>query len=124
MHGPVAEVDKAKEVIGGVIREITSKIMVEEIKVESNIIALLLAKMESILNTFAKNWSSDSYPSEALKSWLPIDVIRIEGSPQSVVKAKQELETIIKKWLKRRNEVSKDLFIEQRFHATNHRNQR
>jgi len=77
MHGPVAEVDKAKEVIGGVIREITSKIMVEEIKVESKYHRFIIGKMESILNTIREETGAQiPYPSESTEILASNDVIR------------------------------------------------
>jgi polyribonucleotide nucleotidyltransferase len=55
-------------------------------------------------------------PSERTENIASSDSIRIEGSYQSVVKAKYELETMIKKMIERENELSKDLIIKHRFH--------
>ncbi|CAG2116071.1 unnamed protein product, partial [Medioppia subpectinata] len=117
MHGPVAEVDKAKEVIGEVIREITSKIIVEEIKVDSRYHRFIIGKNGVHIKHIREETGAQIHiPTEGNETVASSDIIRIEGSPQSVLKAKQELEIIIKKMVEKENEVSKDLMIEQRFH--------
>jgi transcription antitermination factor NusA-like protein len=117
MHGPVAEVDKAKEVIGEVIREIKSKIVVEEIKVDSKYHRFIIGKNGVNIKHIREETGAQIHiPSEGTESIASSDSIRIEGSYQSVVKAKHELETMIKKMVERENEVSKDLIIEHRFH--------
>ncbi|CAG2166840.1 unnamed protein product, partial [Oppiella nova] len=117
MHGPVAEVDKAKEVIREVIREITSKIVVEELKVDSRYHRFIIGKNGVHIKHIREETGAQIHiPSEGNENVAASDVVRIEGSPQSVMKAKQELETMIKKMVEKENEVSKDLMIEQRFH--------
>ena len=117
MHGPVGEVEKAKEVIGEVIRQIKSKIVIEELKVESRYHRFIIGKNGVNIKQLRDETGAQIHiPSESTENLPSNDVIRIEGSPQSVAKAKQELEAIIKKMVERENEVSKDLMIEQRFH--------
>lgn len=121
MHGPVAEVDKAKEVIGEVIREIKSKIVIEEIKVNSRYHRFIIGKNGVNIKHIREETGAQIHiPSEGTENIASSDSIRIEGSFQSVAKAKHELESIIKKidtlLVERENEVSKHLIIEHRFH--------
>ena len=117
MHGPIAEVEKAKEVIGQVIREIKNKISFDEIKVESRYHRFIIGKNGVNIKHIREETGAQIHiPSESTEHLPSNDVIRIEGPPQSVSKARHELEAIIKKMVERENEVSKDLMIEQRFH--------
>ncbi|XP_054160891.1 vigilin-like [Oppia nitens] len=117
MHGPVAEVAKAREVIGQVINEIKSKIIVDELKVESRYHRFIIGKNGVQIKHIREETGAQIHiPSEGTEHVASSDIIRIEGSPQSVAKARQELDIIIKKMIERENEVSKDLMIEHRFH--------
>jgi polyribonucleotide nucleotidyltransferase len=117
MHGPIAEVEKAKEVINEVIREIKNKIQSDEIKVDSRYHRFIIGKNGVNIKHIREETGAQIHiPSESAEHLPSNDVIRIEGSPQSVAKARKELEVIIKKMVERENEVSKDLMVEQRFH--------
>lgn len=116
MHGPVAKVEKAKEVIGQVIKDIKTKIICEEIKVNPKYHRFIIGKNGANIRQIREETGAQIHIPSENADIEGSDIIRIEGSHQSVKLARQQLDAIIKKLIEKENEISKNLLIEQRFH--------
>ena len=115
MHGPSAEVDKAKDTINNVIKEIQSKIVVEDLRVNPKYHRFIIGKNGVNIKHIREETGAQIHiPSE--NEQITGDCIKIEGSHESVAKAKKELEVLVRKLVDKENEVTKELIIEQRFH--------
>lgn len=128
MSGPVADVQKALEIIKGRADEIATLLSIEELKVsDAKHIKFIVGKNGANLKQIREETnatikvigdaegSSSSAPSS--KSPVPTgndQYIRIEGTRESVAKAKKELLALLNKL---ENEVSFELIIERRFYG-------
>jgi polyribonucleotide nucleotidyltransferase len=113
MHGPANELAKAKEVIMEVIKEVKSKIRIDEMKVNPKFHRFIIGKNGANIRHIREETGAQIHIPDEQDGG---DHIRIEGSSQSVEKAKHELDLIIKKLLEKENEVTRELNVDQRFH--------
>lgn len=124
MSGPVADVQKANQLITQRAKEIEDQLQVEEIKVaDAKHIKFIVGKNGANLKQIRDDTkatiqllSNDSFSIDSNKSISAPNAqfIRIEGSREAVAKAKLELENMLKKL---ENEVTFELSIERRFYG-------
>lgn len=139
MSGPVADVQRASEILRARATEIAALLAIEEIKIsDAKHIKFIVGKnganlkqireetnatinvideageggsgQHSRSNGGGRGNSSGQQPNPALGPQF----IRIEGTRESVAKAKAELQSLLKKL---ENEVSYELIIERRFYG-------
>lgn len=128
MSGPIADVQKAAQLIQQRAKEIASQYSVTEIKVsDPNHIKFIVGKngatlrqireetkatIQVIGNDSSVNNSGKNSNNKSANAGHQF--VRIEGTPESVAKAKHELETLLRKL---ENEVTYELTIERRFYG-------
>lgn len=119
LSGPVADVQKAGQLLQQRAKEIASQFAIEEIKVnDPNHIKFIVGKNGANLKNIREETKAtiqvitDS-ANDKVKS-IDGNYIRIEGSPESVAKAKKELGSLLEKLT---NEATFELTIERRFYG-------
>ncbi|OTF83867.1 Vigilin-like protein [Euroglyphus maynei] len=128
MSGPIADVQKAAQLIQQRAHEIASQYAVDEIKVsDPNHIKFIVGKNGATLRQIRDETKAtiqvignDSSSNENAKNSnnksanASQQFVRIEGTIESVAKAKHELENLLRKL---ENEVTYELAIERRFYG-------
>jgi len=109
LEGPPEEVEEARGKLEGMINEMMSKLCYDEITVDPKFYKHIIGKSGSNINRIRAETAVLINISEAEGS----NLIRLEGSPEGVAKAKAELEELVAKM---ENEKERDIQIEQRFH--------
>jgi len=112
VEGPPDEVEKARLALEEITQDLRSRMDYAELKVDPKYHRHIIGK-NGVNVTRIKNETGVSIriPPDADKN----NLIRIEGDPQGVAKAKQELLDMVQKM---ENERTRDILIEQRFHKT------
>ncbi|ESO99461.1 hypothetical protein LOTGIDRAFT_231082 [Lottia gigantea] len=112
IEGPPEEVDDAVKALNQYVDDLKSRMTFAEITVDQKFHKHIIGKAGSNI-TKIKNSTGVSIqiPSDDEKS----NVIRIEGNPEGVVSAKEQLMEMATRM---ENEKSRDIVIEQRFHKT------
>lgn len=112
VEGPPSEVEQARVALEAIISDLLSRMAFVELNVDPkyhrHIIGKAGANVARIKN---ETGVSIRVPSDTDAS----SIIRIEGSPEGVARAKQELMEMVNKM---ENEKSRDIIIDQRFHRT------
>ncbi|XP_031553878.1 vigilin-like [Actinia tenebrosa] len=112
LDGPPEEVERAREALETFIRELIASMAYAEITVDQKFHPHIIGKNgANVMRIKTETGTSILIPSNDVKS----NVIRIEGSPQGVEAAKNEILIMAKKL---ENEKSRDIMIEHRFHRT------
>ncbi|KAG0729485.1 Vigilin [Chionoecetes opilio] len=111
LEGPPEEVEVAAEKLENMIAEMKSKLCFDEISVDPKFYKHIIGKNGSNINRIRNDTGVLINISEADGS----NLIRLEGSPDGVKQAKQELEELVTKM---ENEKERDIHIDQRFHRT------
>lgn len=112
LEGPPADVEQAKGNLEIIVTELIKTMTFAEIKVDPKYHKHIIGKQGANVTRLKDELGvTIRLPSENMGD----TVIRIEGSPDGVRKAKEELEEMVDKM---ENEKSKDVLIEQRFHKT------
>lgn len=111
LEGPPEEVEIAAEKLENMISEMKSKLCFDEISVDPKFYKHIIGKNGSNINRIRNDTGVLINISEADGS----NLIRLEGSPEGVRQAKQELEELVTKM---ENEKERDIHIDQRFHRT------
>ena len=128
LNGPIADVQKAAQLLQQRAKEIESQYAVAEIKVsDPNHIKFIVGKNGATLRQIREETKAtiqvignDSSSNENSKNSnnksanAGNQFVRIEGTIESVAKAKHELETLLRKL---ENEVTYELVIERRFYG-------
>ncbi|XP_025081209.1 vigilin-like [Pomacea canaliculata] len=112
VEGPPEEVQEAVHALEQIISDLKMRMDYAEIVVDQKFHKHIIGK-NGVNITRIKNETGVSVriPSDGDNS----NIIRIEGDPAGVAKAKQELQEMA---LRMENETSRDIIIEQRFHGT------
>lgn len=117
LDGPPDEVERVKERLQNITIGLKQSIICEEIPVDHKYHSQIVGKKYENVNRMNKEYGVLVRVPDApvAGSGLPpVNLIRVEGAPDSVARAKVELvETVTKL----ENERSKDIIIEQRYHA-------
>jgi transcription antitermination factor NusA-like protein len=110
LEGPPEEVQHAEELLDTSISELKSTMSFDDVEVDPKWHRHIIGKAGSNI-TRIKNETGTSIniPSDTEKS----NIIHIEGSPEGVAAAREEILAMAAKFS---NERSKDIIIEQRFH--------
>ncbi|KAG8508285.1 Vigilin [Galemys pyrenaicus] len=112
LEGPTEDVAVAQEQIEAMVRDLVSRMDYVEINIDHKFHRHLIGKSGANINRIKEQYKvSVRIPPDSEKSSL----VRIEGDPQGVQQAKQELLELASRM---ENERTKDLVIEQRFHRT------
>lgn len=112
LDGPPDEVEKVKERLQTITAGLKQIMICEEISVESRFFPQLIGKKNDHLSKLNKEYGVVvRLPNENSTNGL----VRIEGPPDSVQKAKAEFVELLKKL---ENERSKDIIIEQKYHSS------
>ncbi|XP_076054775.1 satellite-binding protein 1 Dp1 [Oratosquilla oratoria] len=109
LEGPPEEVEVAKERLENMISDLQKKITFDEIPVNPRFYKHIIGKSGSNINRIRGETQVLINISEADGN----NIIRLEGSPEGVAKAKQELLDLVAKM---ENEKERDIIIENRFH--------
>lgn len=111
LDGPPEEVEKVKERLELIVAGLKKSMICEEMTVDPKYYSQLVGKKYDNVKRLDKEYGVNvRVPSPGDAS----NVIRIEGAPEGVKKAKNELQELLNKV---ENERSKDIIIEQRFHS-------
>jgi len=110
LEGPPGEVQQAESLLESSISKLNSTLQYEDVKVNRQWHRHIIGKNGSnIARIKQETGTSINIPPDTEKS----DIIRIEGSPDGVLAAKDEILAMASKM---DNEKTKDIIIEQRFH--------
>lgn len=110
VEGPPGEAQQAEKALIEITRDLVSRMAFAEIDVDQKYHRHIIGRSGANVTRIKKETGvSIKIPSDTEKS----NIIRIEGSPEGVAKAKQELLEMVHKM---ENEKSRDILIEQRFH--------
>lgn len=109
LEGPPEEVEAAQEKLNSMIEEMQSKLTFDQLTVDPKHYKHIIGKSGSNINRIRNETGVLINISEADGT----NIIRLEGSPQGVQQAKQELSELVTKM---ENEKERDIIIEQRFH--------
>jgi len=109
LEGPPEEVEAAREKLDSMIKEMQSKLTFDQLTVDPKHYKHIIGKSGSNINRIRNETGVLINISEADGT----NIIRLEGSPQGVQQAKQELSELVAKM---ENEKERDIIIEQRFH--------
>lgn len=112
VEGPPEEVEKAEEELNKLTTDLLSRMAFAEIDVAQKYHKHIIGKSgANVMRIKKETGVAIRIPPDSTNE----SIIRIEGSPEGVAKAKQELMEMVQKM---ENEKSKDVLIEQRFHKT------
>lgn len=112
LDGPPEEVERAREALETFIRELIASMAFAEIPVDQKFHPHIIGKNGvNVMRIKTETGTSIIIPPNNVKS----NCIRIEGSPQGVEVAKNEILMMAKKL---ENEKTRDVMIEHRFHRT------
>jgi len=112
LDGPPDEVERAREALETFIRELIASMAFAEIHVDQKFHPHIIGKNGvNVMRIKSETGTSIIIPSNNVKS----NCIRIEGSPQGVEVAKNEILMMAKKL---ENEKTRDVIIDHRFHRT------
>ncbi|XP_037797231.1 vigilin-like [Penaeus monodon] len=109
LEGPPEEVDEAREKLEAMIADLKSKLCYDQLVVDPKFYKHIIGKSGSNINRIRNETGVLINISEADGS----NLIRLEGSPDGVARAKTELEELVTKM---ENEKEREIIIEQRFH--------
>jgi len=110
LEGPPGEVQQAESLLESSISKLNSTLQYEDVTVDRKWHRHIIGKAGSnIARIKNETGTSINIPPDTEKS----DIIRIEGSPEGVLAAKEEIMAMASKM---DNEKTKDIIIEQRFH--------
>lgn len=110
VEGPPEEVEMAVKALENYVRELQTRMDFAEIQVDQKIHKHLIGKQGSTISKVKNDTGvAITIPPDTANS----NIIRIEGEPNGVQRAKEELLKLANKIL---NEKSRDIIIEQRFH--------
>jgi len=110
IEGPPEEVGQAQRALEEITKDLLSRMNYVELNVDQKYHRFIIGKSGQNVNRIkGETGVSIRIPSDTDAS----NIIRIEGSPDGVAKAKQELEEMVKRM---ENEKTRDILIEQRFH--------
>lgn len=111
LDGPPEEVEKVKQRLEMIVDGLKKSMICEEMTVDPKYYSQLVGKKYDNVTRMNKEYGVNiRVPSAADQS----NVIRIEGAPDGVKKAKIEFMELVKKV---ENEKSKDIIIEQKYHS-------
>lgn len=113
LEGPPDEVEKVKETLQNITIGLKKILLCEEVIVEPKFYSHLIGSKKTENQVAKLNKEHDvviRLPPENSNS----NVIRIEGSPENVLKAKKELQDLVARM---ENERAKDIIIEQKYHS-------
>ncbi|RWS27624.1 vigilin-like protein [Leptotrombidium deliense] len=116
LKGKKLEVEQLKETIERDVEKIKLEIKVKEIRVNPKFHCHIIGKSGSTINQIRDETGAQIHvPSESDHG---SDLIRIEGSPESIEKAAAQVNDLISKMVEKENNqtVSKELIIQNRFH--------
>ncbi|XP_028393842.1 vigilin-like [Dendronephthya gigantea] len=112
LEGPPQQVDKAREALETFARELRATMDFAEVEVDYKYHSHIIGKNGANVNRIKEETKTAIIiPNDSEKK----SVIRIEGSPQGVAKAKAEILEMAKKL---ENERSRDIIIESKFHRS------
>lgn len=111
LEGPPEEVEKVKELLELIVAGLKKSMICEEMIVDPKYYSQLVGKKYENITRMHTNFGVNVRVPGASES---SNVIRIEGAPEDVKKAKLELQELVTKV---ENERSKDIIIEQKFHS-------
>ncbi|RNA31863.1 vigilin-like isoform X1 [Brachionus plicatilis] len=114
VEGPPNEVEKVKETLENITIGLKKILLSEELAVDAKFYPQLVGskKTENLVARLNKEHDVVvRLPPENSSS----NIVRIEGSPENVVKAKRELQDLVARM---ENERSKDIIIEQKYHSS------
>ncbi|XP_077866398.1 vigilin-like, partial [Saccoglossus kowalevskii] len=112
VEGPPEEVEQARKALDDITQDLQSRFVFAEIEVDPKYHRHIIGKSGANVSRIKEETGvSIHIPGEEKQSRC----IRIEGSPEGVTKAKNELLEMVRKM---ENEKTKDIVIEQRFHRT------
>jgi predicted PilT family ATPase len=112
VEGPPAEVEQAKASLEAIIKDLLSRMAFVELNVDPKYHRHIIGKSgANVARIKNETGVSIRVPADSEQS----SIIRIEGSPEGVARAKQELMEMVNKM---ENEKSRDILIEHRFHRT------
>lgn len=110
LEGPPGEVQQAESLLESSISKLNSTLQYEDVKIDRKWHRHIIGKNGSnIARIKQETGTSINIPPDTEKS----DIIRIEGSPEGVLAAREEIMAMASKM---DNEKTKDIIIEQRFH--------
>ncbi|ROT68907.1 Vigilin [Penaeus vannamei] len=109
LEGPPEEVEEAREKLEAMIADLKSKLCYDQLVVDPKFYKHIIGKNGSNINRIRNETGVLINISEADGS----NLIRLEGSPDGVARAKTELEELVTKM---ENEKEREIIIEQRFH--------
>jgi transcription antitermination factor NusA-like protein len=120
LDGPPDEVERVRERLQNITIGLKQNMVCEELIVDVKYHSQLVGKKYENVNRINKEYGvlvrvPDAPQPGNNKSSTPSNVIRIEGAPDSVARAKADLTELIKRL---ENERSKDIIIEQKYHST------
>jgi transcription antitermination factor NusA-like protein len=112
VEGPPEEVNQAQQVLSDMTKELLSRMAFAEIEVDQKYHRHIIGKSGANVNRLKEETGvSIKIPGDDQQS----NVIRIEGSPEGVARAKLELLDMVSKM---ENEKKRDIIIDHRFHRT------
>jgi predicted PilT family ATPase len=112
VEGPPAEVEQAKAALEAIINDLLTRMAFVELNVDPKYHRHIIGKSgANVARIKNETGVSIRVPADSEQS----SIIRIEGSPEGVARAKQELMEMVNKM---ENEKSRDILIDQRFHRT------
>lgn len=112
VEGPPSEVEQARVALEAIINDLLSRMAFVELNVDPKYHRHIIGKAgANVVRIKNETGVSIRVPADTDQS----SIIRIEGSPEGVARAKQELMEMVNKM---ENEKSRDIIIDQRFHRT------
>lgn len=110
LEGPPDEVEKVKETLGNITIGLKKILLCEELMVDPKLYPQLVGAKNLVARLNKEHDVIVRLPLENSNS----NLVRIEGSPENVLKAKKELQELV---VRMENERAKDIIIEQKYHS-------
>lgn len=116
LEGPPDEIEKVKERLLNITKELQQKLTFEEINVDPKFYGHVLGKNYENINRMKQDYGVQFRipPENATSLQSSPSQIRIEGDQDGVQKAKHEIQELLKRI---ENERSKDIIIDQKYHS-------
>lgn len=111
LDGPPDEVEKCREKLLNITLGLKQVMICEELTVDPKFYPQLVKKNDNHMARFNKEHGVIIRLPQENSS---VNIVRIEGPPDSVVKAKKEFEELL---VRLENERSKDIIIDQKYHS-------
>ncbi|XP_074592950.1 vigilin-like [Brevipalpus obovatus] len=116
MRGPRNELPIAKKMLDEAIKSIKSRISILELKIDAKYHRFVIGKAGKAIQQIRDESKAKIQIPEESDHSASCNIIRIEGSDESVRIAKDMIDGIIVKQKERESEIAKEIAIDQRFH--------